>query len=400
LLPESCLRYYERGDRAVPAWLTDRDEPWVDALTRFYLDCAGHTAGEIDTALRERILPMCLSMGAPRRAPAGVRHVLSQLFPTRIDAAARPSEIRQTLFSLAPACASRQDAIDAAARTLGIRPDQVLAGLFADRAPLRKVDRCDHVPSAREVVERYNLALLQGIIQRAQAVRVRAREHTRSVVRFARLRKLICLCSLDREGTRLDMSGPLSMFRHTTRYGNAMASFLPALLSAPGWQIDATCLLRSYAGEPPAPGDPYPRKPMVVRACSGVPIASDRLDLPADDRSIERRLLRDMRRLGTEWEIERETQALQVGHAVFFPDFVMRKGAQRVLVELVGYHTTSYLRHKLRLLEQAVVRNVVLCVDRSLSCDGDSIDGAAVLGFERRIDAADLVALAERMVAG
>ncbi len=398
MLPETCLRYYERGELAVPAWLTARDEPWVDALTRFYLDCAGHTAGEIDTALRERILPMCLSMGAPRRAPAGVRHVLSQLFPTRIDAAARPSEIRQTLFSLAPACASRQDAIVATARALGIRPDQVLAGLFADRAPLRKVDRCDHVPSAREVVERYNLALLQGIIQRAQAVRVRARAHTRSVVRFARLRKLICLCSLDREGTRLDMSGPLSMFRHTTRYGHAMASFLPAVLSAPGWQIDATCLLRSYAGDPPAPGDPYPRKPMVVWACSGVPIASERPDPPADDRSTERRVLRDMRRLRTEWEIERETQALQVGQAVFFPDFVMRKGHHRVLVELVGYYTAAYLRHKLWLLEQAGVRNVVLCVDRRLSCDEDSGGQAAVLGFDRRIDVADLVALAERIV--
>ncbi len=398
MLPESCLRYTEHDDEAIPQWLTSRDEVWIRALTSRYDGYVGRTAAELDDAFRERLLPMCWSMGAPGRAPSGLRHVLAAHFEPHVVAAARPSEVRQALFSCATQVATREDAIQGAASALGIQADQVLPSLFADRPGARIIARTEEPPSPREIAERYNLALLQGLIQRAEFVRVRAREHVRSVVRYAKLRGLICVCSADGAGTRIDMSGPMSLFRHTVRYGHAMASFLPALLSAPGWQLEARCLLRSRVEEPPTPGAPFPRKRLIVRARAGDPLARLHALPKENDSAVERRLVRDVRRLRTDWSIERETDAVQIGPAVFFPDFTLTKGAARVLVEIVGYYTPAYLQHKISTLRAAGLRNLIVCVDRSLACADGDIEAAAVLRYDRRIDPVELLAAAERVV--
>jgi len=398
LLPEALLRYAERDGEAIPLWLTAKDEVWIRALTGRMDGFVGRTAGELDEPFRRSILPMCSGMGAPRRAPSGVRHVLDDHFPRRIDAAARPCEIRQALFTLAAELPTRQLAVQATGSLLGIDEDKVLSGLFADRSAARRIEGCEELPSPSGLAERYNLALLQGLIQRAELVRVRAREHVRSVVRYAKLRSLICVCSADGAGTRIDMSGPMSLFHHTVRYGHAIAAFLPALLSTPGWEIEARCLLRSFVDQPAAFGAPVPRKHFIVRVQAGAPLARTHALPKESDSAVERRLMRDVRRLNAGWLIERETDAVQAGQALFFPDFTLRRGSERVLVEIVGYYTPAYLQHKLQSLKAAGLSRIVVCVDQSLACADGDVDAAAVLRYTRKINAAELLAAAERVV--
>ena len=399
LLPEPLLRYAERDTEALPAWLTSRDEVWIRALAEAWDGFVGAPQSHLDAAFEARVLPRCKAIGAPTIAALGMKHVIDRFYPRAIKAAGRPCEVRQTLFGQAASGLAREEAIASTAGILAISCEDVLSSLFADRSGARVLDPAKDLPPPCELVGLYNLALLQGLLQRAVVLRVRAREHVRSVVRYAHLRGLICVCRADDEGTRIDLSGPMSLFRHTTRYGNALAAFVPALLSTPGWQIDARCVLRARSADRASPGDPAPTRKFLVRARAGDPLSRTHA-LPCEtDSAVERRLMRDVRRLKSSWSLERETDAVRAGAIIIFPDFTLRRGASRVLVEIVGYYTPEYLQHKLRTLAAANLRNIVVCVDESLACEDGEIQAGEVLRYTKRVDAPALLAAAERVAA-
>jgi len=157
----------------------------------------------------------------------------------------------------------------------------VLESLFADRPEARRLVAPPGPPSPREVVLRYNLALLQGILLRAIELDVCARSNVRSVVRFAKLRGLLCTYHPLDDGIRIAHSGPLAVLRETTKYGHALAAFVPAAVATPGWTIDARC--------------PIGGQLLRLRATGSDPIASTHA-LPKDcDSAVERALARQER---------------------------------------------------------------------------------------------------------
>jgi predicted nuclease of restriction endonuclease-like RecB superfamily len=113
---------------------------------------------------------------------------------------------------------------------------------------------------------------------------------------------------------------------------------------------------------------------------------------------VERALARDLRRLGSEWTLDRETAAVQIGRGAFFPDFTLRRAGAQVFVEVVGFYTPEYLESKLRTLRQAQLKNFVVCIDESLACSDHEIVASEVLRFRKRIDARTLLAAAGRVM--
>ena len=128
------------------------------------------------------------------------------------------------------------------------------------------------------------------------------------------------------------------------------------------------------------------------------PIASTHV-LPRDvDSRVERHLVRDVLRLGSTWTIERETSAIRAGRRVFFPDFTLARGGDRVTVEIVGYYTPEYLTSKLRCLREAGLSRMIVCIDEALACGDDEVCATRVLRYRRRVDARELLALADAIV--
>jgi predicted nuclease of restriction endonuclease-like RecB superfamily len=381
LLPEPLLRTATRGAALVPRYATARDEVWIRRLLDELDGLVGCTAGELEVAAKKRLRPLCESFGVAWASFQGVLEVIRRHYATRVVAAARPAELRLALFEQAAACDDRDEAVRRAAEIVGVAPDAVLQSLYADRPIARRLVAPERPPSPCEIVEQYNLELLQGLLLRSEEVRVRARTHVRSVVRFAKLRGLICSCAPDAQGVELALSGPLSLFRHTTKYGHALAGFFPALASTPGWQLEATCSLR------------YGK--FVLRAGASDPVARTHA-LPRDtDSAVERRFAREVRRRAAGWVVERETAAVPAGTRMFFPDFTLTRGSARVLVEIVGYYTPEYLRAKLETLRRASLHNVVVCVDESLACSEEAVEAAAVVRYRRKVDVDAVLRAAE-----
>jgi predicted nuclease of restriction endonuclease-like RecB superfamily len=385
VLPARLLSLERTEGRATPRYLTARDEVWIRSVVDEFDGFVGRTVGERNERLPERIRALAREHGVRERVADGVATVLTRRYKSRVEAAVSPLDARRTSFACAAALIqpNRRSALTNASNELRAAPDAIGRSIFADRTIARMVIAPAPL-SAADVVDAYNLALVQGLLLRSELVVVHVREHVRAVVRFAKLTGLLCTYSLDERGTRLDVSGPLSVLRHTTKYGFALATFFPAVLATPGFRMEARCVI---GGEP------------VV-----VPIdASDRIArthaLPRDaDSNVERALARDVRRLDRGWELIRESEAIPIGARVFFPDFTMRRGDDRILLEVVGFYTPEYLRSKLEALRAARVRRMIVCVDESLACADGEVPGR-VLRFRKKIDAARLLDVADELVA-
>ena len=370
---------------AVPRYLTARDEPWVRAALDEFDAFVGRTVAERDAALPGRVRAIAREHGVSPRAADGVAHVLRRRFKAVVQSPIPPAEARRVAFeeSGRDEVFDRDAALGRAAARLAATPEDVERALFADRPAARRVTPPAAAQTAIEIVEAYNLALVQGLLLASVEVTVDLREHVRAVVRFAKLAGLVCTCSFVARGTRLCVSGPLSILRHTTKYGFALASFFPAVLSTVGFELTARCVLEG--------------EPVVVRV-----IAADRLArthaLPRDaDSAVERALARDLRRLGGPWTLAREASAVRAGDKIIFPDFTLQRGdGASVLVEIVGFYTPEYLRSKIEALRAAGQDRMIVCVDESLACSEGDVPGR-VMRFKRRVDARALVAAAEEI---
>jgi hypothetical protein len=386
LLSAHDLAFVVKEGALVPRYLTARDEPWIRLLMNDMDAFVGRSVAELLATLPEREATLAVQHGIAPRIVSGARQVLEGLWRARVRSPVRPVDARRAAFHAravrGAGATERDEALVAAAQMLGVDCATLELALFADMPEARVLDAPVEPPSPRAVAELYNLRLVQQILGRAQHARVEVRQHVRSVVRYAKLLRLICTYELGADSTAIALSGPLSVLRHTTKYGRAFASFLPCVLATPGWALEA-----HVSNE---------FRQLRFVAAAGDPVGST-FRLPReDDSAVERALVRDVRRLGTEWTIERETAAISLpGGRVFFPDFTMRRGSDRVLVELVGYYTPEYLQAKLEALAAVRSMPVVVAIDESLACADGDIPAARVVRYRRRVDAARLVAAVE-----
>jgi hypothetical protein len=381
------LCFDRRGEAVIPRYLTARDEVWIRALLEAFQSAAGLREDAASRVVADAASSIERAHQVWSRRIAGVRAVLERLWHIRTRARVPPRDARRCLFEEAARLGpfTLDEAVARAAQRLGCSPEEIVDSAYGDLPGGRELAAPKEAPSPSQVVEQYNLALVQGMLLRSHAVTVTIRAHARSVVRFAKLKRLLCICAVEGERTRVELSGPLALFRRTTKYGNALASFFPAVVATPGWALEADVLL---GGEPGR-----------VRIDCTDPIARTHA-LPSDaDSDLERALARDLRRMGTPWQITREPHAYETGEGTAFPDFSLTRDHRSVLVEVVGYWTEEYLKRKLRQLEALRGPPVIVCVDESLGAPALAGFEGRVLRFRRRIDAHALVALAESLTA-
>ena len=387
MLPRPLLSLTPADGYSVPAWLTGRDAPWVRLASEAFDAVVGRPVGQLDDVFVPRVTEIARLHGVQPRVAAGVARVIGRRAGDALVSVVSPPHARAVVFAAAgrDPLAARAEVLARAGARLGVSDDAVAASLFADRASERRVTPLPPT-TATELIEAYNLALAQGLLLCSELVVVHVREHVRAVVRFAKLSGLLCTYAEDAHGTRLEISGPLAVLRHTTKYGYALARFFPAILGTPGFRVEAHCLLWDT--------------PQRVRIDAADHLARPHA-LPKDaDSRVERWLAADVRKLDRGWALDRESDVVRVGRSVFFPDFTLRRpGRASVLVEVVGFSSPFYLSAKVRALEAVVGRPLIVCVAAPLVRDLGPVPGV-VLPYRQRIDAAVLLDLADRLSGG
>lgn len=218
--------------------------------------------------------------------------------------------------------------------------------------------------TARQVLERYNVGLVQGVLLRASRleVTVGAQEEPsrlRRLMRYVRFFRLLCVAErLSDGGMRLTVDGPGSVLEQSKRYGLQLAEFFPAVCSLRRWRLTAEV---EWSERP---------QRLELDETSGLvcPYHNYAAVAPEELRLFERHF----RECASSWSLCEESPFLEgPGGALYFPDFSFRheEGGEAQLELFHRWHATQ-LRSRLELAETtALGEGLVLGVDRSLLRD-------------------------------
>ena len=162
--------------------------------------------------------------------PYTVRTRIFELAATLPEPPASEPDLLQTT--------SREDVLSQVARETGL--EDPAAMMHADRAGAQVLESFGQ-PSAEELVGRYNVAQVQGVLYAARelVVEVGREADLRLVFHYVKLMDLIYRLEPTETGHRLYLDGPLSLFGSTRKYGLRLAKFLPGLLLTAPWSLSA-----------------------------------------------------------------------------------------------------------------------------------------------------------------
>ncbi|EYB66490.1 hypothetical protein DEIPH_ctg103orf0011 [Deinococcus phoenicis] len=323
-----------------------------------------------------------------------------------------PGAVRAKVFELAqahpPSRHRRADVLEQAAAALSgerrLSAEDLGDLLYADLPDQQRLTAFDP-PDPPELLERFNLAQAQGMLYRAYSLVITARRNEparyKQLLKYTKLFGLMVTVEGDADyGFTLTMDGPTSLFGGTTRYGLAMAKFLPALLHVTKWDLTATLKPRKDLAWVD-PGDDEWR----FELTSEDGYVSHYKPPEEHDSALESGFSDRFGKLGSPWTLEREVDLVPVPGGVIVPDFrLVHPSGRSVLVEIVGYWRPEYLRKKFELLRKSGRGDVIVCVSERLNLERAGVDpsdfGERLVWFKGVLPPKDVLAVAERMMGG
>ena len=168
--------------------------------------------------------------------------------PTEAD----PYTVRTRVFELAAAlpeppaaepglleAPTRDDVLLRVASETGL--EDVAGLMYADRQGAQLLAAFEE-PSPEGLIERYNVAQIQGVLYAAREIVVDLDRGADARLVFHYVKKMGLIYRLEPtpRGYRLHLDGPLSIFGGTRKYGLRLAKFLPGLLLTSPWRLSAT----------------------------------------------------------------------------------------------------------------------------------------------------------------
>jgi len=260
--------------------------------------------------------------------------------------------------------------------------------LFADVIEFHRLEEFAGYADARALLARYNVAQVQVALFGADSMTVWAGEDFKTILRYAKLARLMHTISRTGEGQYcLRFDGPASVLRQTRRYGTAMARFLPALIACRGWRMHATIRTRRRGFQ-------------VALDLSPQDGLNSHLPEPAAfDSSVEEAFAE---KWGSEprdgWRLVREAEILHRGQKVFVPDFVFRHDDGRsVLMEIVGFWTPEYIDAKIQTLHTFREHHVLLAVAQRIGEKFEGLPADAIM-YKSALRIKDVLERLERLV--
>ncbi len=303
---------------------------------------------------------------------------------SRFDTAAEadPEALREALFAAAseayqrphrdderqPFHFDREAVVAAAAAALEIEPGLLERGLYADlkdEQVLVEWKPC----RPKWLLERYNVALAQGVLLRATELTVKLGAQSvrrqRELFRKIKFFQLLHRVKADGKGgyvIRLD--GPMSLFKASGKYGVKMASFLPTLLHFDRWTLEARLLWGRK------------RRRLRFRLSPKQGLKSTTRLLGQWQPEELAWLPEQFDKLGSEWEISTDAELLPLGgQGVLVPDFVFRHPTgTRVFMEVLGFWGRGIVESRLELLRRHGPENFILALSKQLAAGREGLD--------------------------
>ncbi|AFZ67746.1 DUF790 family protein [Deinococcus peraridilitoris] len=395
MLPTELLLYRYRDETVVPKRLalSFPHQKLAGDLIEVFRTSVGLSRAEV----AERVAALEGS-AAGYRVVRGMAHLLAGSYAKfEMRAPIEPTLLRARVFGLAAHMTGREArpavlakvAAQLSQEGIPLRPEEVESHLYADLTHNHVLSEFSE-PTPDELLHRYNLAQVQGILYRAYALRITA--HRNEPARYKQLLKYLKLFGLmvivegDAEhGFTLTLDGPSSLFRPSTRYGLAMAKLLPALLHVTRWTLSAE--LRPRGDLEGGPEVAYFELDSQCGLVSHYKIEGE------FDSIVEEAFAARWAKQNSEWTLEREVDLVPVTGGVIVPDFrLFHPDGRSTLLEIVGYWRPEYLRKKFRSVNSSGRTDLILAVSERLNLEaagvkvGDLPPGVRLVFFKGRLE--------------
>ncbi|MDX2273135.1 MAG: DUF790 family protein [Cyanobacteriota bacterium] len=394
MLPTELLIHRSQGESLRPKRLPldGRHRELASELIRLFADHQGKTQAELDHHLK------ALAGDSPDyRVMRGLAHLLKNHF-AHFEAVSilPPVDLRQRVFRQAaqriPTPAVLADLLDQMALQLSqelsqdLLPIHLEESLYADLPDNHRLTTWDP-PSPDALIHRYNLSQVQGIFYKASQVVLHAYRNDpgeyKLLFRYLKLFQLMAYIEGDADhGFTISVDGPTSLFGASTRYGLAMAKWIPALLHVSRWSLTATLHSR----------DPDTRQPRIGRfsLAADCGLVSHYPPSSPYDSLIESSFAEAWATLKTDWQLEREVDLIPLPGSVMIPDFRLVHPDGRVyLLEIIGYWRPDYLKKKFWQVRQSGCRHLILAISERLNVAKSGIQlqdiGVPILWFKERL---------------
>ncbi len=402
MLTTDLLLTRSRGPYIQPRYIDAKDDNYIGLardLIDIFADHRGKSRGELQAALDRYE-----GDRTDYRIQRGLAKILcDDHCEFAISCPLPPQELRRITFALGrenhPVVrepnliypVTREHVLEEVALRCRITQEEAEAGIYADLAENHRLSTFE-APDPEALLNRYNLALAQALLYRCEELRLSVHRNLpvryKQLFKFIKFYRLIHTINGDLDaGYEILLDGPVSMFRHSQKYGFQMALFLPALLLCTRWKMRAEILRKDGR-----------RQEFVLDDGSG--LVSHYRDQTLYDSLLEETFARRFEKAATAWQLERETEIVNLKETVMIPDFAFRHPDGRTaLLEIVGFWRPEYLRRKLEKLRRAQRRDLVVAVSRDLNVSEADFSGVpgGVFFFKNRIQPREVLEQLEKV---
>jgi uncharacterized protein len=402
MLTSELLLTRSRGPFITPRYIDAEDEKYI-SLAQGLIDIFSRHEGHSRKELKQ-----ALDTHEGDRTDYRVQRGLNKLLfddhcEFHIEGPLPAEELRREVFSTArehhpivrePSLIypiQREHVLEEVATKYQVSSEEIARGLFAD-LPQNHLLSTFTAPDAHHLLNRYNVALAQAMLYRCEVLKLSV--HRNLPVRYKQLFKFIKFYRLIHTiegdidaGYEISLDGPVSLFRHSQKYGLQMAVFLPALLLCTRWSMQADILRKDGR-----------RQQFVLDDSS--PLVSHYKDQKLYDSLLEETFAKRFEKTKTEWQMERESELVNLKETVMIPDFAFRHPDGRIaLFEIMGYWRPEYLRRKLEKLRKAQRHDLIIAVSSNLNVNEDDFKDVPgeVFFFKERIQPKDVIACLDRI---
>lgn len=402
MLTSDLLLTRSRGPYIEPRYVAVEDPAFIDlaqALIEVHVEHQGKTRRELQQAL-----DLLAGDRTDYRIQRGLAKLLCDHYcEFHVASPQPPEELRHAVFTLARAHhpvvretnliypVKREDLLEQVALKHQISSEDVLAGLYAD-LPENHQLATFAAPAPNELLLRYNVALAQAMLYRCEVLRLSVYRNLpvryKQLFKFIKFYRLIHTIEGDVDaGYEIALDGPVSMFRHSQKYGLQMAVFLPALLLCTRWSMQADIVRKDGR-----------RQHFVLDDQSG--LVSHYRDQTLYDSLLEETFAARFAKAKTQWQLERESEVVNLKETVMIPDFTFRHPDGRMaLLEIMGYWRPEYLRRKLAKLRQAQRKDLLVAVSSNLNVSEDDFKNVpgGVFFFRNKVQPKDVIHLLDQI---
>jgi uncharacterized protein len=397
MLTADLAMSYRRGNRISPRYLQSDDPRHLQTAADLAIIVEQHRGRR--RAELERALDEYIGVGTDYKILRGLIKLLTDRCEFETAGAKDPAEIRRALFTKAaayhPVVADdqlRQRLIAEVAAELECSPEDVMAGLYADLSGNQRLVAFEEM-SAEDLLDRYNLAQAQALLYRCSEMRLRIEPQEPGVTRrlFAEIKAFRLIHAIrgnPASGYDAQLSGPVSIFHRSQRYGVQMAVFLPALLLYPGWRLRAEIGTKTGAA--------FFELDSKQKHLRSHYVADD---LQPQNPQITK-LLEDFGKFDGEWIAQPSQEVIDLGESAFVPDLVfIRDGDEPIYLEMLGYWTPRSLNERLKEFARAGFENYAIAASEEMRCSRDAPSQLPpnVIVYKKTLNARELQARLARL---